>query len=73
MGRVEVVILYGVARSIYFDIAQGRNLSQRFQLNLDRHTAGESVEIHLICLRAFRFEEERMVVAVGECDELGLY
>ena len=73
LGRVEVVILYGVARSIYFDIAQGRNLSQRFQLNLDRHTAGESVEIHLICLRAFRFEEERMVVAVGESDELGLY
>ena len=43
------------------------------ELRLPRHTRRESVEVHLVCVGALGFEEERMTLSVGEGDELCLY
>ena len=71
LGRVEVIVFDGVSRSVNIGISQSRNLVKCIQLDIHRHARRKTVQIHLIRIFAFRFQEERMLILVGEGDELG--
>ena len=73
LGRVEVIVLDGVTWSVDLRISQSRDFVQCLQLDVHRHARRKSVQVHLVRIFTFRLQEERMLLLVGEGDELGFY
>ena len=71
LGRVEVIVFDGVTRSVNLRISQCRNLMKCIQLDIHRHARRKTVQIHLVRIFAFRLQKERMLIFVGEGNELG--
>ena len=71
LGRVEVIVFDGVTWSVNLGISQSRNLMKCIQLDIHRHARRKTVQIHFVRIFAFRLQEERMLILVGEGDEFG--
>ena len=70
---VEVIIFYGISRTVDFGIAECGYLMDGLQLRLPWHGGREAVEVHLVRVGTFGFEEERMAVLVRERNKLRFY
>ena len=69
---VEVVVLDGVAGAVDYQVAEGGNLLQRFQLDVHRQGRGESVQVEFLRGLAFGLQEELVLRLVGEGDDFRL-
>ena len=68
--RVEIVIFDRIGRFEDHDIFKPRNCVEGFQLDFQRQGRGESLEIILGIVAAFRLKEELMGVLVGKGTQL---
>ena len=70
---VEEIVFYGIAGAVYSHVAQSRNLSKGIQLHLNGHARREAVQVHFVGVHPLGFDEQGVLRAVGEGNELGFY
>ena len=73
LRRVKEIIFYCIARTVNPCVSQCRNLPDGFNLNVHRHGRRESVQVHLVRIFAFGFQEKQVLVSVGKRHEFCLY
>ena len=64
--RIKIVIFYSISRAEYLDIFQTLDLMQRLQLNIERKRRGKTLQIILVGVSPFRFEEKLMMIVIGK-------
>src|SRR5262245_46558920 len=69
---MDEVIFNRVSRADYLGPTQTRDCVNKLQLDVPGHTGGESVNIDLICVESFRFQEKLMSGLVWELHYLVL-
>ena len=72
LRRVEEIVFYGIARADDLHVFQTGNLLQRTELYIHGQRATEAIEVELDSVLALGFEEELVLILIGEVDELGL-
>src|ERR1700722_12996033 len=71
-GRVDGVVFDGVTRPQHVGILEARDLLQNLKLHFHRQGCAHAVDVNLVSVQTFRFEEKLVSHLVGELDDLVL-
>ena len=70
LPRIHRVILDRVPGADHFGLLQSRNRCDHTRLHIDRHAGRHSVNVDLVCVEAFRLEEDLVRFLIGKFNEL---
>ena len=69
LGGIKVIVFDSIARAVDHHIAEGRYRLECFNLNLHWKGRGETVQIEFAGALTLRFEEELVLILLGEGDD----
>ena len=70
LGRVNHVVLDGVAGTEHHSVLKARNLAHQFALQICWQAGREAVQVSLVGMPAFWFKKQLMALFIGEFDDL---